>query len=134
MGEHLSQCRLDFLTQWGSFRCHLVFSLFLNTRAKGLSLASGACFDIVGRLFEDDVLSVERRWRQAGLFAVDRERSREIGILVRNFFPNRGERCTGQDVAFVAEDAVVQQGISAAVVQAEEGRSGRCRATDARFR
>ena len=24
--EHLSQCRLDFSTQWGSSRCHLDFS------------------------------------------------------------------------------------------------------------
>ena len=40
---------------------------------------------------------------------------------MRNLFPNHRERCTGQDIAFVAEDAVVQQGISAAVVQTEEG-------------
>ena len=98
--------------------------LFLNTCAKGLSPTSGARFDIVGRLFEDDVLSVERRWRQARLFTVDRERPGEIGILACNFFPNRSESCTGQDVASVAEDTVVQQGISAAVVQAEEGGSG----------
>lgn len=79
---------------------------------------------VVGRLFEDDVLSVERRWRQARLFTVDRERPGETGILACDFFPNHSERCTGQDIASVAEDAVVQQGISAAVVQAEEGGSG----------
>ena len=78
----------------------------------------------VGRLFEDNVLSVERRWRQARLFTVDRERPSEIGILVCNFFPNHSEGCTGQDVASIAEDAVVQQGISVTVVQAEEGGSG----------
>ena len=62
--------------------------LFLNIRAKGLSPTSGARFDIVGRLFEDDGLSVKRCWRQARLFTVDREWPGEIGILVCNFLPN----------------------------------------------
>ena len=81
------------------------------------------CLHVIGRLFEDYVLSVERRWRQARLLTIDRERPGEIGILARNLFSNRGEGCTGQDIAFVAEDSVVQQSISVAVVQAEEGGS-----------
>ena len=41
------------------------------------------CLHVIGRLFEDDVLLVERRWRQARLLTIDRERPSEIGVLAR---------------------------------------------------